>query len=196
MTVCYYDRIKILNCNITVNLTAMNDYDPIKSSDPRRLTFLQCSPVSETEIEIRIFDDNILEHDESFAGVLRLDNSSDAMRQVRLEPAESTVHIIDEDSELTILNNTGGSVNASHDVDAVIGFDLESYEVSEGDDSSVDITVKVLEGQLQRDVIVQFDTVDNTAVSGMYMYVYISVLKIQVVVFLHFTHFKHFLCRG
>ena len=171
MTVCYYDRIKILNCNITVNLTAMNDYDPIKSSDPRRLTFLQCSPVSETEIEIRIFDDNILEHDESFAGVLRLDNSSDAMRQVRLEPAESTVHIIDEDSELTILNNTGGSVNASHDVDAVIGFDLESYEVSEGDDSSVDITVKVLEGQLQRDVIVQFDTVDNTAVSGMYMHV-------------------------
>ena len=51
---------------------------------------------------------------------------------------------------------------------AVIGFDHNSniYEVSEGTNRFVDITVKVLEGQLERDVVVQFDTVNGTAVSS------------------------------
>ena len=52
-------------------------------------------------------------------------------------------------------------------VGVVIGFDPNIYEVSEEDDRFVNITVRVLEGQLQRDVMVQFDTDDDSALSGM-----------------------------
>ena len=52
-------------------------------------------------------------------------------------------------------------------VGVVIGFDPDSYEVSEEDDRFVNVTVRLLEGQLQRDVMVQFDTDDDSALSGM-----------------------------
>ena len=54
------------------------------------------------------------------------------------------------------------------DAGAVIGFvhDSNTYEVSEGTNRFVDITVRVLEGKLERDVVVQFDTVNGTAAGG------------------------------
>ena len=53
------------------------------------------------EVAIPITQDVLLEHNETFIGVLRHDDGSDVIRQVRLEPAEVTVHIINDDSKLT-----------------------------------------------------------------------------------------------
>ena len=50
-------------------------------------------------------------------------------------------------------------------VAATIGFMQNTYEVEEGEDSFC-IPVEVGNGQIQRDVTVQFDTMDGTAELG------------------------------
>ena len=49
--------------------------------------------------------------------------------------------------------------------EAIIGFDPDANNATEGTDLFVDLNVEVISGQLGRDVIVLFNTMDGFAIS-------------------------------
>ena len=60
---------------------------------------------------------------------------------------------------------TSNSIVFFFHTEAIIGFDPDAYNGSEGTDLFVDLNVKVISGQLGRDVIVLFNTMDGSAIS-------------------------------
>ena len=48
-------------------------------------------------------------------------------------------------------------------LDAIIGFDTESYLVTEGDDPLVEVGVSLIHGQLEREVVIQLKYISGTA---------------------------------
>lgn len=49
---------------------------------------------------------------------------------------------------------------------AIIGFDPASYTVTEGTDQFANITVRLISGELAREVVVEFTTSNGSALSG------------------------------
>ena len=115
-------------------------------------------------IEVPIIDDHIVEHSEVINLTLVSTDSA-----VILNPSTSTITIEDEDSKLLCkiyihvqLCKSQRNVFSFTTSVVTIGFNKTAYSVSE-DASSVSVTVSVLNGTLDRDVIVTLSTVNGTA---------------------------------
>ena len=92
-------------------------------------------------ISVDITEDATLESEEEFTVEL-----SGAPVGVSFNPTRATVTIIDNDA-------------------VVIGFDSRTYRVGE-DSGTVELTVKVLDGSLGRDVTLSYETMDGSAIAG------------------------------
>ena len=134
-----------LGRDVTVSYETMDgsaiageDYTTVQST----LTLTPGNP--EMTIVVNITDDALFESAETFTVVL-----SGAPAGVTLTPATATITITD--------TNTPDVVE--------IGFDPEMYTVNEGA-GTIELTVKVLSGDLGRDVTLSYETMDGSAIAG------------------------------
>lgn len=120
---------------------------------------------------IGILDDSHLENNERFNITLTLAGNNDP--SIRVDPALATVTIIDNDSELySIMNQCCiylsvarefyGSKHVGWSTGITIGFNQTLYEVSENESFAL-IFVVIIRGTLQREVVVDVSTQDDTA---------------------------------
>ena len=134
-----------LGRDVTVSYETMDgsaiageDYTTVQST-------LTLTPVdTEMTIVVNITDDALFENAEMFTVVL-----SGAPAGVTLTPATATITITDTNAPDVV----------------VIGFDPDTYTVDEGS-GTIELTVKVLSGDLGRDVTVSYETIDGSAIAG------------------------------
>ena len=170
----------ILTVYLYGHVTAGLDYTPVS----RGLTFN--AAVTTQMVEVPILDDHIVEHSEIINLTLVSTDSA-----VILNPSTSTITIQDVDSKLLHVDDSIYSsmrVTYSHSplpvtsmyyvllyicdhecnkftfsiLVVTIGFSRTGYYVSE-DAGSVNVTVSVQSGTLDRDVIVNLSTINGTA---------------------------------
>ena len=115
-------------------------------------------------------DDFIAESVEQFFARLTLTNTNSDV-DVSLNPAETNIEIIDNDSKLPLpyQNNVHDDKKKFHLICfyiflvVQIGFEEILYMVNEADGQVV-LSVAVLSGQLSSDVLIRINTADNSAV--------------------------------
>ena len=114
-------------------------------------------------VEVPILDDDIVEHSEIINLTLVSTDSA-----VVLNPSTSTITIEDVDSkllyvDLSIYKQKGVNLSTFTTSVITIGFNKTAYSVSE-DAGSVNVTVSVQAGTLDRDVVVTLLSINGTAV--------------------------------
>ena len=121
-------------------------------------------------VTVPIMEDGILELNETFRAEISL-VEDDESNCVLLQPVIVEVTILDNDSKCIFFSFIDDSGLFFH-ADAVIGFVSEHYSVSEGIDGFANVTVKVLSGQLGREVVITVDTYTSGSATGeLYTYI-------------------------
>ncbi len=142
----------------TATSTAPIDFIAVPPAIPITLQF---SPTDlNLTATVTISNDDISEDSEQFDGLLFSNDPA-----VILAPSNASVEIRDRDRKLTILILLAYYYCAIFLAAVTIGFDPTEYAVNEAD-GSVTLRVRILDGVLEREVVVDFETTPGSATSS------------------------------